>query len=289
MKHKIHITSGDCAGQLLQEAKLSGEILVWHDILYDGPRNPGWPSEATLQARAIFLEQCTAGGLDQAYVLETLQEQYCKLSEMPADTQIVLWFDACLFDQSMLCHILTCLQHLKRSQVELICIDAHPRIERYNGLGQLQPSELTASYPTRQPVSPEQFEFACQVDRAFAEQDLAAFQALAAQSQAPIQWIPAAVKRWLQEHSYADSEFGRLEYHALAALRAGHHSPAEIFTAVAQADTPPQYWGDSTLWAKINGLADRTPPQVRIQGPSPRLPQWQSEHPLAEYRVYLAD
>ncbi|MBT64719.1 MAG: hypothetical protein CML13_16095 [Puniceicoccaceae bacterium] len=289
MKHKIHITSGDHAGQLLQEAKLAGEILVWHDILYDGPRNPGWPSEASLQARAIFLEQSTDGGLDQAYVLETLQEQYRKLSEMPADTQTVLWFDACLFDQSMLCHILTCLQHLKRSQVDLICIDAHPRIERYNGLGQLQPSELAASYPIRQPVSPAQFEFACTVDRAFAEQDLTTFRALAAQSQAPLEWVPAAITRWLEEQSYAGTEFGRLEHHALAALRAGCHSPAEIFAAVAQADTPPQYWGDTALWAKINGLAARTAPLVRIEGPSPRLPQWQSKHPLAEYRVYLAD
>ena len=289
MKDIIHLTSGDSAGNLLAQAKLPGEIFVWHDILYDGPRNPGWPSETTLQARAAFLEQSTGGGLDPAYILKTLQEQYRKLSKMPADTQIVLWFDACLFDQSMLCHILSCLQHLKRSQVELICIDAHPRIERYNGLGQLQASELAASYPTRQPVSPEQFAFARTLDHAFAEQDLATFQTLATQSQAPIPWVSAAVTRWLEEHNYADSEFGRLEYHILTALRAGHHSPAEIFTAVAQADTPPQYWGDSTLWSKINGLAERTPPLINIQGPSPRLPQWQSEHPLAQYRVHLAD
>jgi hypothetical protein len=289
MTTTLHITSGDCAGQLLMQAQLPGEIFVWHDILYEGPRQTGWPDEASLQARADYLHQVTAGGLSRCELLDSLRSQYQKLSEIPPQTQIVLWFDACLFDQAMLCHLLSCLHHLGRTQVELICIDAHPKIERYNGLGQLAPAELAASYHTRQPVSPAQFDFAQAVDRAFTQQDPTIFATLAAQTQAPIKWIPAAVTRWLEEQSYAGSEFGRLEYHALAALRDGCQRPAEIFAAVAQADTPPQYWGDITLWAKINALADRTPPLVYIEGPSPRLPQWQSEHPLTQYRIRLAD
>ena len=51
----LHITSGDSAGGSLAKAGLFGEIFVWHDILYDGPRNPGWPNEDTLGARALFL------------------------------------------------------------------------------------------------------------------------------------------------------------------------------------------------------------------------------------------
>ena len=54
---------------------------------------------------------------------------------------------------------------------------------------------------------------------------------------------------------------------------------------VAAADTPPQYWGDITLWAKINALADRRPPLVRIEGPAERLPQWKSPLDLKHFRV----
>ncbi len=43
--------------------------------------------------------------------------------------RVVLWFDACLFDQAMLCHILTCLKALPHEAVELLCIDAFPGIE----------------------------------------------------------------------------------------------------------------------------------------------------------------
>ncbi|MCF7838722.1 MAG: DNA alkylation repair protein [Candidatus Marinimicrobia bacterium] len=51
------------------------------DVLYEGPRCPGWPNEATIIARAAFLEEATAGGLDRSRVLKTLRCQYAKLSE----------------------------------------------------------------------------------------------------------------------------------------------------------------------------------------------------------------
>ena len=102
MSNTLHITSGDSAGGSLERSGLSGEVFVWHDILYDGPRTPGWPDENTQNARALFLEKVTAGGLNTARVLETLRSQYSKLTKAAAYENIVLWFDACLFDQSML-------------------------------------------------------------------------------------------------------------------------------------------------------------------------------------------
>ena len=111
MNGALHITSGDCAGSSLAKSGVPGEVFVWHDILYDGPRNPGWPTDETLDARARFLEQSTAGGLDRARVLDTLRRQYRKLADAASYDRIILWFDACLFDQSMLVHILACLRH----------------------------------------------------------------------------------------------------------------------------------------------------------------------------------
>lgn len=61
--------------------------------------------------------------------------------------------------------------------------------------------------------------------------------------------------------------------------------PGEIFVLVTAADTPPQFWGDTTLWSKINGLADRAPPLVRIEGPADRLPQWESQVSLKGFRI----
>ncbi|WP_022667158.1 DUF1835 domain-containing protein [Desulfospira joergensenii] len=281
----FHITSGDIAGQSLSKAGLPGEVFVWHDILYDGPRQPGWPDENGLNARALFLEEYTAGGLAKDLILETFHDQYHRLAQAASYDRIVLWFDACLFDQSMLAHILMCLSRKKIRNVELLCVDSFPGIEPFHGLGQLQPEQLASLYDCRRSVSNEQFEFAALVDKAFAARDIALLSELSKMDAPSLPWIPAAVARWIEEQPDAITGLGRLEHLALEAIRSGCRTPDNIFRSVALADTPPQYWGDTTLWAKINDLADRVPPLVKIEGPGDRLPQWESSVPLANFSI----
>jgi Domain of unknown function (DUF1835) len=285
MRDTLHITNGDCAGDSLAKTAIPGEVLVWRNMLYHGPRNPGWPDDHTLDARAQFLEQVTGGGLARKQVLDTLKSQYRKLAAAADNERIVLWFDACLFDQSMLVHILACLLHQSILNAELLCVDTFPGIVPFNGLGQLQPSQLASLYDQRCPVTDAQLQFAKLVDMAFASQDLTLLDEISHRADAPLPWIPAAVTRWLQEQPDPTTGLGRLERLALDTIRGGCEAPSEIFSSVAAADTPPQFWGDITLWAKINALADRTPPLVRIEGPAERLPQWKSPLDLKQFRI----
>lgn len=285
MNGTLHITSGDIAGGSLAKSGLSGEVFVWHDILYEGPRNPGLPDEETLNARALFLERTTDGGLSRELVLDTLKNQYRKIAEAGDHERVVLWFDACLFDQSMLVHVLMCLRQHGVHGVQLLCVDAFPGIEPFNGLGQLLPEQLAALYDQRSNVTEEQFLFAQEVDKAFALQDKEAFVELARQKDAPLPWVPAAVARWLQEQPDAKTGLGRLEQLALDAVRAGYTTPSEIFKRASEMDTHPQFWGDTTLWVKINALAARQPPLIRVEGPASRLPQWESPFDLNEFRI----
>jgi hypothetical protein len=169
--------------------------------------------------------------------------------------------------------------------VELLCIDAFPGIEPFHGLGQMQPDQLASVYGNRKPVTESQFRFAVRVDKAFANQDVDVFTELSQTTSAPLPWIPATVNRWLQERPDPATGLGRLEDLALRAIRAGCDKPSKIFTSVAAADTPPQFWGDTTLWAKINSLAGRKPPLVRIDGPTDKLPQWESKVSLNDFTI----
>jgi hypothetical protein len=108
---------------------------------------------------------------------------------------------------------------------------------------------------------------------------------LANATEAPLPWGPAAVSRWLRERPDPATGLGQLERLALDAIRSGCETPGAIYASVAAADTPPQFWGDTTLWAKINALADRHPPLVRIEGPADRLPQWESVVDLNRFRI----
>ena len=288
MSSILNITSGDISGSILRESGIPGEVLVWHDILYEGPRKPGWPDEKTLRKRAAFLENYSGGGLNRDHILKTLETQYAKLESADQYENIILWFDACLFDQSMLVHILNCLRIRRINNVEILCIDAFPGIEPYNGLGQLTPEQMASVYNQRLPVTAEQFLYARHADEAFVFQKKDMFTALSKIPDPLIPWLPAAIKRWLQELPDKATGLGRLEQMALDAVRAGCETPLDIFVHVAGKETPPQYWGDITLWAKINGLAKRNPPLVRIEGPDALLPQWEGTGDLKAFRIYPA-
>lgn len=289
MKTALHITSGDIAGGRLAESGIPGEVFVWHDILYNGPRKPGWPDDATLDDRAGFLEDSTGGGLCRQHVLETLKDQYARLKTAVEYDILVLWFDACLFDQSMLCHLLTCMRILENEKADLLCIDAFPGVDPYHGLGQLSPYQLASMYGRRQALKSDHFLFAERVDRAFALQDQAVFKELASFTHAPLPWVPAAVRRWIEEYPDRATGLGRLEQLALEAIHAGCETPAEVFSFVSARETPPQFWGDITLWEKINTLADREPPLVSIDGPRARLPQWEGIADVKLFRLYPAE
>lgn len=221
-------------------------------------------------------------------ILETLKSHYRKLSNASKYENIILWFDACLCDQSMLAHILVCLKHLGLYHVELLCIDSFPGIVPFNGLGQLQPSQLASLFGKRCSVTPEQFEFAKIVDKAFATQDLKLLAVLSQEVDAPLPFIPASATRWLEEQPDPETGLGRLEYLAFQAIRNGCKTPGEIFSSVAKDEMSPQFWGDTILWQKINTLAEKNPPLVLIEGPAKRLPQWESPLKLNRFEIKIS-
>lgn len=80
-------------------------------------------------------------------------------------------------------------------------------------------------------------------------------------------WVADAAKRWIEEFPDRGTGLGKLEQLALEAIRSGCETTAEVFSFVSARETPPQFWGDITLWEKINASADREPPLIRIEGP----------------------
>ena len=292
----IHVLSGDSALCSIIDSGMPGEFLAWHDINYDGPiRSSGYPNEQTLEARAEFIEKEVGAGLSKEYIMQEFHKQYGQLIDaVKYNKKIMLWFDACLFDQAMLIHILMCLQEISEQQnksiqknVSLFVIDKFEGIIPYHGTGQLTTQNFSEIWQNKtnyraELMTEKHYIYAKKIDTAFAEQNftkLLTEQLFLDECTKLFPHVIPAIQRWISENP-PKPQLGRLATLALAAIQAGNRTPFQIFKAVAQMDTPPQYWGDTTLWKIINQLADQR--KIRIEGPENRLPQWNFQEKQTE-------
>jgi hypothetical protein len=116
----LHVTNGDSTVMTL--AQLGIDALPWRDALHEGPVIPG---RADLRAQAMDADVGEWHRRDAA------------LARHRGD--VVLWFEADLYDQLQIAEILS---RLPGRDVSLRQVGEHVGIAHFGGLGELQPEQL---------------------------------------------------------------------------------------------------------------------------------------------------
>ena len=120
----LHVTNGDSTVMTLKE--LGIDALPWRDALHEGPVVPG---RSDLRARAMGGDPAEFEARDRALA--------------DHDGDIVLWFEADLYDQLQIAEILS---RLEGREVALRQIGEHVGIAHFGGLGELS-ARATGSDP----------------------------------------------------------------------------------------------------------------------------------------------
>src|SRR3954454_10895078 len=99
----LHITNGDAVVPELAAAAgvPPGDVLVWREILHDGPVPAGLRAGELARVRADHL----AGRGWSAAALEELRERDARLGGFPPDDEVILWFEPDLFDRLLLAQV----------------------------------------------------------------------------------------------------------------------------------------------------------------------------------------
>jgi hypothetical protein len=141
MSSILHILNGDSTAHSFEDTGLDGDILVWREILSQGPLLEDISSGAFWKLREEWLSQ-TFGAKTDNFV-----EQLEKLSE-PYD-EINLWFEFDLHCQANLLGVMMMLTKrtdLSPPAIYLICPDEYPGKENFKGMGELNGEELEYLY-----------------------------------------------------------------------------------------------------------------------------------------------
>ncbi len=250
----MHLRPGSDIFDKLAAAGIEGDRFEWADPLCEGPLRPWASDRERWRDRAIHLSM--RYHLSYGQSLRNLGYQDARVSEADAYREVVLWFEHDLFDQFILTFLLTRLAPLvEEGRVSLVMIDRYPGVERFIGLGQLDPADLAALYPQRSRVTMDQVQAARRVWKAMTAPDPRALGKLAHQDHSGLPYLRAAIARYLAEFPQPKTGLGRTEQWGLEAIAGGAETPRKAFPLVQEREASP-YQGDSMFYATLRSLTD---------------------------------
>ena len=263
----LHIGNGHCTTNLIEAAGIPGRTMVWADPLNEGPVPGGISDDELVRVRAGFLAPLTSRHVDE--VAADLRGWRAAIDDHDAYDELVLWFEHDLFDQLNLIQLLAHLggRRPQTTPVTLVCIDRYPGHPNFKGLGQLEPDDLAALFPTRQPVGDSQFELALRAWQAFRASDPREIEALLATDVTPLPFLAAAFRRHLQELPSVENGLSRSERRLLEQVRDGSTNLRQIFPRMQDGETA-YYITDSSLWDCVQSLALASPVLLSVDAPA---------------------
>ena len=159
MKNRsLHIVNGDSLAQQMQELDLPGELIVWRELLCEGPTNKEIDSEF-FKLRKKFLRKTykiSAENYEKRFISEVK-----KLKTLKNYDNVVLWFEFDLFCHLNMLAAISCLAEKDHHvPIFLVCSKKLKGEKEFQPLSQLNPTELKNHYENRIPLNTEDIEVA---------------------------------------------------------------------------------------------------------------------------------
>jgi Domain of unknown function (DUF1835) len=278
MPNQFHITNGDSAAGTIRQAGLAGDVLPWRDALHEGPvpRLPTIEELSVVRAEFIAREWTPSSTMD---VSGEFKDRDRLLRVHTRSSEITLWFEADLYDQLQLLQLLDWFQaHPSVYPLHLICIGEHEEIPRFDGLGQLSPTQMAALIPRRQPVLDDHCELAARAWSAFTAADPSELARLVDHTDtSTLPFLRDALRRHLQELPHVRGGLSRTERQSLQLLREGPRTLKDLFI-VNQRLEDRVFMGDSIFHYRMEQMSRGPAPAIHLapgeKTTSPTAPRW---------------
>ena len=255
----LHIHWGDWPARALQNSSVPGDVLVWREIYIEGPVLGNVPTDTFRRQRADHLSGHL--DLDSESLFQGINARYDMLADAGKYGEVVLWFDSCMFDQTIMIHLLDqcAMQKWDGAELSLICVD--------QGLGELTGDELVALMDEKRPVTPEQTALAHDAWGAFTAADPTDIERVLEGDCSALPYLADALHRHLEQYPSVRNGLNRTQNQVLNAVASGTAQLGPLFVAVTTDGEERPFMGDTSLWRVIDALADGGNPLLELAGP----------------------
>ncbi|MDV7186260.1 DUF1835 domain-containing protein [Lutibacter sp. TH_r2] len=122
MDNILHVVNGDSTAKILKESNIQGDILVWHEMLCEGPLDKEVGSDTFWMNRYNFFKN--EFNVERLEYFDKTIKKIVQLEDLEGVNEVVLWFEYDLFCQINL--LATCSYLLKNYRKDvtysLVCV-----------------------------------------------------------------------------------------------------------------------------------------------------------------------
>jgi RNA polymerase sigma factor (sigma-70 family) len=254
----LHIVDGESVAGTLRESSIPGEVLIYGDLLYEGPTPAGLNNDTWNEIRARFYSDAGYASIEDAREIQLRWEH--TLKKCLGSEEVVLWIDHRLTDQLILLRVLDWLRRKRprAAHTSLICVGRYPAIDNFITLGQLNSHLLASLADTRLRITDGQFNLAQMAWDAFCSPDPRRLERVMESDTSSMPFLKNAVNRHLQQFPSLQNGLSRTEHEALSILRVrGTMSAAQLFVAVQRSEEL-LFMGDTSFYRLLIGMASAT-------------------------------
>ncbi len=257
MNSILHILNGDATAYSFEETGLEGDILVWREILSQGPLLEDISSADFWNIRSEWIRQTFNDTSDnyRGKVVNPLE----KLSE-PYD-EINLWFEFDLHCQANMLGVLALLSKktdLSAPAIYLVCPEEYPGVEDFRGMGQLNSEQLEDLYDDRMRLNEWEFTLASQAWKLYVNGDDTSLEKWLDENTfwGNLPSLKAALQAYLKRIRFNNNGLNYIEQKLLDIYNGGITSRLEIYDAFWQ--TEKIYgMGDAEIDIYLKRLVDK--------------------------------
>ncbi|MDQ0902889.1 DUF1835 domain-containing protein [Paenibacillus sp. V4I7] len=290
MPNKLHIVNGDAFGDKLRVSGIDGDIMVWRESLYEGPIGMQMSDSVLLSIRAAYMN-LQHGIPEELFKSITLQQEKA-MDRLAEDIdEIVLWFEHDLYDQLMLCYLLSRLFALPNPSLKLslLSINQFPGVEFFHGLGQLNVDQITQLHDKWLPVNEDQLLLACKVWTAYSASEPILMATLLEEDLSALPFLQKALQANSERYPSSQNGLSANQQLILELIGEEEMPILSLFKRVSQ--TASHYGlGDLQFWAIVDSIRKCEIPLVRLAG-GDKLPVYGEPLPphFEEWRLQRSD
>ena len=258
MEDILHVLNGDHTLNVFEQTDLDGDILVWREVLSEGPVEENIVSGSFWRNRSAWISQSFAGTAD-TYEDKVLN-QLSKLND--PYREINLWFEYDLHCQiNMLGVIMMLSKHtdLSGPSIYLICPGSHPDIENFKGMGELNADQLENLYDDiRLQLGEPDFYIAAEAWKYYTANDISELEKWLHENNywANLRFLKAALEAHVKRSTVNQNGLNYIEQKLLDIYNSGIIGKSHIHNAFWESETV-FGMGDMEIDIYLNRLQDK--------------------------------